>query len=343
MATTIKDIVFVYQLKTPQLVRWHSRRHVHGANEFELHYFLGGDGRFEKDAARYVITPGTLHFSPPLEYHAIRPGDIRRPLSYYAVLFSLDDEAPLDPILRSATYADSFPRRVGSHYRVLFEDLKNRYTHLRAARRHAATHMLQSLLWDLAAEAGIDPNPSSESDSAGDVAHSPNAGHLANAGHPTSDRSAASAEGAADPAHAADPAGAAHTARAADTTKTAASFNVHISRAIQIFESHLHDRITVAAVAAKIGVSQAHLTRLFTDHFGVSPLQYYRRVRMDVAASLLLNTTRSVKEIAWELGYSNPFHFSRSFRRYADMSPRAYREQYFRTNPTGYAGRIINV
>ena len=38
----IDDVVFVYQLKTPELVRWHSRRHSHGDPQFELHYFLRG-------------------------------------------------------------------------------------------------------------------------------------------------------------------------------------------------------------------------------------------------------------------------------------------------------------
>jgi AraC-like DNA-binding protein len=279
----IKDIVFVYQLKTPELVTWHSRRHHHDAGEYELHYFINGEGRFENGAARYVISPGSLHFSPPSEQHAVRPGDIRRPVSYYAVLFTVDRGNPLTPVLNDQSYMSSFPREVGSRYRVLFEDLKNRYTHTSIARRHAAVHMLQSLLWDLAAEAetpGVAP---------------------------------------------------------ADMS----NYNVHISRAIRVFEHNIRSRVTVAEVSQRIGITQAHLTRLFTEHFGVSPLQYYRRLRMDVAASLLLNTTRSVKEISWDLGYSNPFHFSRSFRRYADMSPRAYREQYYRHNPTFYAERIV--
>ncbi|MFW5642956.1 MAG: helix-turn-helix domain-containing protein [Alkalispirochaeta sp.] len=278
----IKDIVFVYQLKTPKLVEWHSRRHHHDSGEYELHYFLNGEGRFEKGRERYVISPGTLHFSPPLEHHAIRPGTIRRPVSYYAVLFTVEPANPLSSVLDDASYTASFPRPVGARYRVLFEDLKNRYTHTRPARRHAAVHMLQSLLWDLAADAELSVSAGGNDD-----------------------------------------------------------FNIHIARAIGIFEHNIRSRVTVAEVSRRLGITQAHLTRLFTEHFGVSPLQYYRRLRMDVAASLLLNTTRSVKEISWELGYSNPFHFSRSFSRYADMSPRAYREQYFRHNPTKYAGRIV--
>ncbi|MDA3947839.1 MAG: AraC family ligand binding domain-containing protein, partial [Spirochaeta sp.] len=140
----IRDIVFVYQLKTPELVRWHSRRHHHGPDEFELHYFLGGDGHFRNGPERYVITPGSIHFSAPGELHAIHPGDIRRPVSYYAVLFSPDTDDQVGEVLSNQQYAASFPHRVGTRYRVLFEDLKNRYAHTRPEKRAAATHTLQA-------------------------------------------------------------------------------------------------------------------------------------------------------------------------------------------------------
>jgi AraC-like DNA-binding protein len=119
-------------------------------------------------------------------------------------------------------------------------------------------------------------------------------------------------------------------------------FNVHIERAITLFEKHLDGGgLTIGAVAERVGVTQAHLTRLFTEQFGMPPLQYWRRLRMETAASLLLNTTKSIKEIAWEMGYANQFHFSRSFSRVAEISPQRFRERYFRTAPTAYAGKVM--
>lgn len=278
----ISDVVFVYRLSSPELVEWHSRRHAHGADEYELHYFLGGDGRFENGSERYVISHGALFFSGPGQRHSIRPGDMRRPVSYYAVLFALPPEDPLCPILRHIDFSRSFPRLAGSRHRLLFEDLKTTYAHPNSARRRAAQHMLQAFLWNL-------------------------------------------------------------TADTETRTHAAAPYNVHVTRAMRLFEENLNTNISVTDVARAIGITQAHLTRLFTCHLGVSPLQYYRRLRMDVAASMLLDSTRSVKEISWELGYSNPFHFTRSFTRYADMSPSEYRRQYYRTNPTRYETRMVRV
>lgn len=232
-----------------------------------------------------MISRGMLSFSRPGEEHSIQPGDFRRPISYYAVLFSLTGSDPLSVHLDSPGFRKTFPRSIGSRRRLLFEDLKTGFSHTSPARVHAAHHTLQAFLWELAAQ--------TESDRGGSDA--------------------------------------------------APDHNVHISRAIRIFEQNLNTTVTMAEVARALSITQAHLTRLFTYHFGVSPLQYYRRLRMDVAASMLLDTTRSIKEIAWELGYSNQFHFSRSFRRYADMSPSRYRQQYYRNNPTQYATRLVHV
>lgn len=286
----IDDVVFVYQLKSPELVRWHSRRHSHPAPQYEVHYFLSGDGRFENGGSRYHLAPGELFLTPPGMIHAVETGELHRPVSYYAVLFSLDTGNPLRELLDERQFIATFPRHVGSRHRVLFEGLTNRFANASQARHNAGVHMLQALLWDLTADAGGADGENHRSGNSGD----------------------------------------------------APEYNIHVDRAVQLFERHVAEPISVASMAHKLEISQAHLTRLFDRHFGISPLQYYRRLRMEVAASRLINSTASVKEIAWELGYSNPFHFSRSFKRFAEMSPVEYRRQYFRKTPTGYAAEVVN-
>ncbi|WP_018525402.1 AraC family transcriptional regulator [Alkalispirochaeta alkalica] len=289
----IKDVVFVYRLSSPELLAWHSRHHSHGSDEYELHFFLDGQGRFERDRDRFLLSQGRLFFSPPGERHAILPEAGSTPLSYYALLFTPAQGDPLATILDDPLFREAFPRDGGARQRLLFEDCKHGFAHPHPARRQAASHLLQSFLWELAA--GISP--------VGEPGNIPSCRGV-------------SRDGPED-------------------------YNVHISRAIRLFEQHLRERISMEAVADSLDISLEHLTRLFTQHLGIPPLQYYRRLRMDVATSLLLDTTLSIKEIAWELGYQNPFHFSRSFRRYAHLSPRAYRQQYYRQNPTGYDTRMV--
>lgn len=309
----IVDVVFVYQLKSPELVRWHSRRHSHPHPQFELHYFLGGDARFENGADRYRVRHGSLFLTPPELVHAVVPGELHRPISYYAVLFTLDPDNPLQREVESAAFQRSFPRHIGFRHRVLFEELTSRYAHTSPDRHAAAVHMLQALLWDLVAEGR---------------------GGSGNRTPGSSAESGRSRQGGAVPAPATG-------TRRSPRNVGRHDYNVHVDRAVQLFERHVTEAITISEVARRLGVTPAHLTRLFDRYLGVSPLQYYRRLRMEVAASLLINTTRSVKEISFELGFANPFHFSRSFSRFAEISPSEFRREYYRNNPTGYAGKIV--
>ncbi|MFW5828169.1 MAG: helix-turn-helix domain-containing protein [Alkalispirochaeta sp.] len=313
----IDDVVFVYQLKSPELVRWHSRRHSHPAPQYELHYFLSGDGRFENGESRYRLGHGELFLTPPEVVHAVETGELHRPVSYYAVLFSPEPENPLRGVLDAPGFAQTFPHHVGSRHRMLFEELTNRFAHASRARHSAGMHMLQALLWDLAAESA-----QATRGGAGGVATGGQAGGTGEAD--TGRAVARTGEAPATP----------------DRTDNR-EYNIHVDRAVQLFERHVADPITVNAVARTLEISQEHLTRLFDRRFGVSPLQYYRRLRMEVAASRLINSTASVKEIAWELGYSNPFHFSRSFKQFAELSPVEYRRQYYRNTPTGYAATVV--
>jgi AraC family transcriptional regulator len=61
-----------------------------------------------------------------------------------------------------------------------------------------------------------------------------------------------------------------------------------------------------------------------TDH-RITPLQFMTRERMLHAQRLIRETTRSLIEIALEVGYASPSHFAQVFRRTAGMAPMEFR------------------
>ena len=69
------------------------------------------------------------------------------------------------------------------------------------------------------------------------------------------------------------------------------------------------------------------LMRLFQRHFGVSPLEYRNKLRMEAAGRLVAHSTLPMKEIAERLGYRSPLYFSTAFRRTFGLSPSRYRLQ----------------
>jgi AraC family transcriptional regulator len=83
--------------------------------------------------------------------------------------------------------------------------------------------------------------------------------------------------------------------------------------------------VTIADLAATANVHPAHLTRVFTGRFGVSPATYLRRLRLDRAASTLSATDASLARIAVEEGFADQSHFTRAFKRHTGVTPARYR------------------
>lgn len=82
----------------------------------------------------------------------------------------------------------------------------------------------------------------------------------------------------------------------------------------------------IAELEAGSGYSRDYPGLLFKREFGISPLAYRNRCRMQLALDLLLtNKNKSVKEIALELGFKHLSHFSGLFRRTFGLSPRKMR------------------
>lgn len=74
-------------------------------------------------------------------------------------------------------------------------------------------------------------------------------------------------------------------------------------------------------LAAIAGVSSEHLRRLCQNRLGRSPMQQLTYLRMQHAAHLLATTGLRVEDVAFAVGYHNPFAFSNSFKRMTGFRP----------------------
>jgi AraC-like DNA-binding protein len=79
----------------------------------------------------------------------------------------------------------------------------------------------------------------------------------------------------------------------------------------------------LAALARRVGLSREHLHRLFRATLGLTPGQYLRLTRMVVARRLLRRGDR-IADAALACGFADQAHFSRWFRRYLGVTPRAF-------------------
>jgi AraC family transcriptional regulator of arabinose operon len=91
--------------------------------------------------------------------------------------------------------------------------------------------------------------------------------------------------------------------------------------------SDLARPLPISAMAQAAGLSPSRFAHRFRDQVGDSPGRWFERERMRRAAALLDATSRSIGEVAAEVGFSDPFYFSQRFRRWAGRSPLAWRNR----------------
>ena len=98
-----------------------------------------------------------------------------------------------------------------------------------------------------------------------------------------------------------------------------------VLRAIRYAEQHLHTKLRVAELTRVAGYSRSHFQRLFQHHTGLSVHQWVIQARIQRACMMLAVTNHSVKSIAYDVGYSDPYQFSAAFRKAMGMPPSRYR------------------
>jgi AraC family transcriptional regulator, arabinose operon regulatory protein len=99
----------------------------------------------------------------------------------------------------------------------------------------------------------------------------------------------------------------------------------HLAGVHEFVNDRLAEPLTLDDLVEHTGFSRSHLTRLFHDQMGVSPMQYVTRQRMTRAATLLEVSTLNITEVARSVGYPDPYHFSRRFKHFTGYAPSHYR------------------
>ncbi|MGH9342157.1 MAG: arabinose operon transcriptional regulator AraC [Terriglobia bacterium] len=91
---------------------------------------------------------------------------------------------------------------------------------------------------------------------------------------------------------------------------------------------NLDQKTKLSSIARRCGISVSRLTHLFREQSGRTVGQFHDMQRIVRARQLLEMTQGSVAAIANEVGFPDPFHFSRRFKQYLGVSPQMYRRNY---------------
>ncbi|MEO9824217.1 MAG: helix-turn-helix domain-containing protein [Paracoccaceae bacterium] len=102
--------------------------------------------------------------------------------------------------------------------------------------------------------------------------------------------------------------------------------NSKVENAVGIMESHLSEPFSIKDLAERVNISANGLLAAFNRHAGVGPTEVWRNIRLAHSRWLLLNTSRTVTQIAFECGFADCAHFSRWFQKRYETSPTDFRK-----------------
>src|SRR5690606_17618988 len=90
----------------------------------------------------------------------------------------------------------------------------------------------------------------------------------------------------------------------------------------QHIKSNLNKALTIADLAVIAGFNESKLKRDFKEAYGSTIFKYITKLRMEKAIALIRNEGLTIAEAAYEVGYNNPQHFTKAFKRTLGYLPK---------------------
>lgn len=110
------------------------------------------------------------------------------------------------------------------------------------------------------------------------------------------------------------------------SVKTANAGNSEIKEAIKYIENHSREKLTLKEVAKNLKYNASYFSRLFHQYTGFTFVEYLNRCRTTAAADILLESDKTISEIAMDCGFPNVSSFITFFKRQYKMTPESYRK-----------------
>lgn len=100
-----------------------------------------------------------------------------------------------------------------------------------------------------------------------------------------------------------------------------------VGKALALLHKQPSHPWTIASLANEVGLSRSVLAERFRHYLSDTPIGYLTRWRLQLAAQVLSSTSKSVAEVAGEVGYESEPSFNRAFKREFGVPPARFRSQ----------------
>ncbi|MCR5142420.1 MAG: helix-turn-helix domain-containing protein [Ruminococcus sp.] len=113
------------------------------------------------------------------------------------------------------------------------------------------------------------------------------------------------------------------------------AYSKHVLMCLDLIYNNIYNGIRVQELADKLGLTPQYLSKLFKQEVGVTISDYIMSRRIQAAKNMLKFSDYTPLDIGNYLNFSSHSHFISCFRKHTGMTPRQYRESFFRLSWEG--------
>lgn len=110
-------------------------------------------------------------------------------------------------------------------------------------------------------------------------------------------------------------------------TRTESSLDDRVERAMGLLRKSLAHDWSMPEISRAVGLGSARFRALFCKSLGIGPKAWLMKKRMEKGAEHLMETRKTVVQVARTVGYSDEHHFQRSFKRWSGLTPTEFRNR----------------
>ncbi|MBP3268349.1 MAG: helix-turn-helix domain-containing protein [Ruminococcus sp.] len=108
------------------------------------------------------------------------------------------------------------------------------------------------------------------------------------------------------------------------------AYSKHVLMCLDLIYNNLYNGVRVQEIADELGLTPQYLSKLFKQEVGMTITEYTMTRRIQAAENMLKFSEYTPIEIGTYLNFSSHSHFISCFRKHTGMTPKQYRENYFR-------------
>jgi len=101
-----------------------------------------------------------------------------------------------------------------------------------------------------------------------------------------------------------------------------------VNHARVLMRANLETGVGPQEIADQLQISYSRFRKLFKEYTGIAPVQYQIQLKLEKAKEELINTTKSVKEIAFDLNFESSQYFSSLFKEKTNLTPVEFRKSF---------------